>query len=268
MSQTWYDIVGSWSLQNSREPINQNFEALQSSFSGTTFPTSPVAGQLFFRTTDTTLWQYDGSDWKQLFDVTSDYGGLLPRSAGSSYPLTGDLYCGGHQLKNVGSPDATSDVATKSYVDTLIQQHDHDGSDPTDSHIDWKDLIASGDTANTLLYVASGGTLENKHWDADETWADMSTTTSYQDIASTDVWAWSGEKKLILYGFQVTSTWSTPKYKVLCDTNEVVSERSAGGNIISVATYTPSVSATYTWKIQVYSNPGGETVSRRFIVVL
>lgn len=50
-------------------------QTLQTCFSGTSAPSSPVAGQLFFNTTTKALQQYDGTTWRTLFaDISATTG--------------------------------------------------------------------------------------------------------------------------------------------------------------------------------------------------
>jgi hypothetical protein len=123
MSQIWIpntsaELDSDDTLSDSRGYINDALEALRSSWSGTGTPSSPVAGQLFYSTDSKLLCIYDGASWYAIGSVTSNRLGLLPRSAGASFPLTGDLYVGNAYLKQVATPVDSTDGANKYYVDT------------------------------------------------------------------------------------------------------------------------------------------------------
>lgn len=45
---------------------------------GTTFPSGPSAGQLFFRTDSGKFYVYDGSDWRQLIVAQADGTTRMP----------------------------------------------------------------------------------------------------------------------------------------------------------------------------------------------
>ncbi|RLI18959.1 hypothetical protein DRO54_09375, partial [Candidatus Bathyarchaeota archaeon] len=122
MSQTWESIDGSEYLSDTRQEIVNNFETLRSCFSGTDFPSSPVAGQLFFRTSDKTFWIYDGSNWWQIGAATAHYMGNLPRAGGDSYPMSGDLNVGGNKVVNMASPTDDSnpgDAVNLAYLNSV-----------------------------------------------------------------------------------------------------------------------------------------------------
>lgn len=119
MSQTWnFPMASTATLSDSRTYINDSCASLKSSFSGTSAPGSPVAGQFYFNTSTYALMAYSGSSWYQLCTVSSTYGGLLPLSAGSSYPLSGPLYCGAQQIKNMADPSASTDAVSLNYLTT------------------------------------------------------------------------------------------------------------------------------------------------------
>ena len=105
-------------LSDSRSYINDSCATLRSSFSGTSPPSSPVAGQPYFNTSTYAFSMYSGSSWYQIFTVGSTYGGLLPLSAGASYPLTDHLYCGGNQIKNIADPSLSTDAVSLNYIMT------------------------------------------------------------------------------------------------------------------------------------------------------
>ena len=73
-------------------------------------PADPGDGRYIHRATDTgaiTLW--DGAAWRA-FGTTG----------GATNPLTADLDADGYQVTGLGAPSASSDAATKGYVDTLV----------------------------------------------------------------------------------------------------------------------------------------------------
>ena len=57
MSQTYSDIPSSTTLTDSRQPLLDRDEAVRSAFSGSSAPTSPVLGQFWFDTDDSSLYQ-------------------------------------------------------------------------------------------------------------------------------------------------------------------------------------------------------------------
>ena len=119
MSQTWnFPMASTATLSDSRSYINDSCESQRTSFSGTSPPGSPVTGQLFYNTTTNELSAYGASSWYKLCNVNTNWGGLLPLSAGSAYPLSGDLYCGSNQIKSVADPSASQDAVTLAYLQT------------------------------------------------------------------------------------------------------------------------------------------------------
>ena len=125
MAQTWNAVpllATTDTLSDSRGYINDAFAALRSSFSGSSAPGSPVEGQPFYDTDTNVLSIYDGAAWVIQGDLDAgDYLGMLPLSAGSSYPLSGDLYCGSNKIINVADPTADQHAATRKYcTDTFL----------------------------------------------------------------------------------------------------------------------------------------------------
>lgn len=119
MSQTWTHIplLSTDTLADSRTYINDALDALKTSWSGTSEPTSPVRGQWFIDSDDNTLKIHNGTSWCTIGDADVTYLGLLPRSAGSSYALSGALYCGSQQVKQVATPTDGTDATNKAYTD-------------------------------------------------------------------------------------------------------------------------------------------------------
>ena len=121
MSQTWHlPLLTTDTLSASRGYLNDAFEALRTCFSGSSEPGTPVRGQFFVDTDDNTWKIYNGSSWTTLGDIDLAYAGLLPRTAGSSYPLSGSLYCGNYAIKQVATPVDSTDATNKAYADSKL----------------------------------------------------------------------------------------------------------------------------------------------------
>ena len=74
MSQNFNKLLGSGIIKNDRATINENFDAIRSAYSGTTFPTQElVAGMEFFNTSTKKLYrlQPDLSTWTLELDLSS-----------------------------------------------------------------------------------------------------------------------------------------------------------------------------------------------------
>ena len=81
--------------QNVRSDLNNVFEAIQSSNSKTTdlAASQCVAGMMFLNTTDNELKVRNSAnnDFSKIGNINQDHLGLLPRSGGSNFPMTGQL---------------------------------------------------------------------------------------------------------------------------------------------------------------------------------
>ena len=74
MSQNFNKLLGSSIIKNDRETINENFDAIRSAHSGTSFPSKElVAGMEFFNTSTKKLYrlQPDLSTWTLELDLSS-----------------------------------------------------------------------------------------------------------------------------------------------------------------------------------------------------
>ena len=92
MAQTYSSLKASSLIKNDRQTINDNFDAVRSCHSGTAYPTAElVAGMLFFNTSTKKFYEYNGSAWVQLFDLSSGTA-VVPKAvvAESSGKATGD----------------------------------------------------------------------------------------------------------------------------------------------------------------------------------
>lgn len=137
-------------------------------------PGSPVAGQVYYNTTDTTLYWYDGTVWVAAEGGTVAYGTVVPEttfgqasSNGSATtlsrsdhthgspahgasdhttiplstfaPPTANVAMGGFKLTGLGAPTLSSDAATRLYVDSAI------------AGLSWKNPVRAATTANVAL---------------------------------------------------------------------------------------------------------------------
>jgi hypothetical protein len=86
-------------------------------FSGTTAPSTPVAGQLFYDTDDKLIYVYDGATWRLIGDANLTNLGLLPKAGGAGNPMSGALYMGTQQVKGMANPTTSTDGVNVSYAD-------------------------------------------------------------------------------------------------------------------------------------------------------
>ena len=109
---------------------------------GVTPPSSPVAGQTYFNSVDNTLYYYNGTAWVAITSGATTLAGDVigtpaanTISAGAvtnskldkvNIPISGfgaataDVDLGSKKLTNLATPTATTDAATKAYVDASI----------------------------------------------------------------------------------------------------------------------------------------------------
>ena len=117
MSQTWnLPMATTDLLSDSRTVLNDGLASLKSSFSGSTAPGSPVAGQWHYDTDDNKVYLYDGATWNLVIGDAGSAGGGMIHSAGT-YPFSGDQSMGGNLLTNLGSGSATTDALQKAQID-------------------------------------------------------------------------------------------------------------------------------------------------------
>lgn len=271
-------------LEASHPLITDQFEALRSSFSGTSFPTSPVAGQPFYNTS-TKAWYMTPTDSgtpNLMFYADKPYGGLLPLTATSAYPLSGDLYMGGKNIKNLAAPTADTDACTKGYArDSLLSTHSHGGG--TDGlQIPYSNVTGTGAIGNVLLQLNSAGTTaEYKVWNVNSTATAQTVTPTMTTLASCTAAANANEKKLIIAGAwcelwtdEILGT-AHPNLQVLRDTTAISGPThygiSTSGSVLIVTSSTPLTAATYTWTLQgALDNLAGATASwyASFLIVI
>lgn len=209
MGQSW-TALSTQALEDSDPIINANFETLRSSFSGTSYPTSPVGGQFFFNTTNQWMYAHSGAVWREIFDTTAKWGRLLHRSRSVDYPMEAALYLGGYQAKNAAKGTADTDLTTVAQVrDDFIDSHYHSGDDNDGPQVKWDELDGHNATSDSLLQIAYGGsTLSERRWALGETWTQVGCGGTMTPIASTTCAANANELKLIMASFVVESTTS------------------------------------------------------------
>jgi hypothetical protein len=99
----------------------------------TTLPSTPVAGNTYYNTTDKTFYVYDGSNWTPVDNTLAngklyvgDATNKAVATAKSAIPLSGfgtatsDVAFGAFKITGLGDPAGDQDAATKKYVDGKI----------------------------------------------------------------------------------------------------------------------------------------------------
>jgi hypothetical protein len=282
MSQTFNLIDGDTDTVSDLDTLtNDMCSALRSSFSGTSAPGTMVGGQWFFNTSTKKVSFYDGSDLYAIFDGNATYGGMLPLSAGLSYPITGDVYLSStNRIKNVAAPEADNDVTTKGYVrDYMIDEHGHDGLDGEGPRIVWNTLAGGGTTGNTLIQIAHNTTdVQNRSLNYAFTSTGVAVAYgSWTTVQSASVYTNANEKKFIIASATAphdTDPVSYCKYQILRDSTVVFGpytlSSTSPGFLFLVCMNQPSTAGTYTWALQgSYDTSGGAgTWTERAIMVI
>jgi len=118
MSQTWHlPLLTTDTLSDSRTYLNDAYASLRTMFSGSTAPSTPVAGQLFYDTDDKLIYVYDGATWRLIGDANLTNLGLLPKAGGAGNAMSGALYMGTQQIKGMANPTISTDGVNVSYAD-------------------------------------------------------------------------------------------------------------------------------------------------------
>lgn len=239
-----------------------------------------VEGQLFFNTTDNTLkcHVYTGGAWawQAMGDADSTYMGLLPRSAGSSYPLSGSLYMGSQQIKALATPTDGTDATTKTYVDgeiTTVEDtidakfhtttgHDHDGSDS--KKVEATNVLATSASLGAIPYTVSEALQMVLPWAIDYV-AAPAVGTSYATVCTATVTLPSASTNLLAIFIMGSPTTGTGYYldvKLLNGSDETIIEdanwvymagaaQDANGQYnIFAHKWTPGSTGSYTVKAQ------------------
>lgn len=122
MAQTYnMPMASSATLSASRVTINDAHAAHQSAFAGTSAPSPAVAGQFYFNSSDNGVyWTTNGTTFYKIFTVSGTYGDILPRSGGSGYAMSGDLYMGSNKVKSLANPSDSGDAATKGWAESTF----------------------------------------------------------------------------------------------------------------------------------------------------
>lgn len=118
MSQTYgLPMAGTATLSASRSTINDAVAAVRSAFSGSSAPSSPVAGQFWLDTDDGTLYVRNNAntDWVAVGNISTSYLGLLRRSGADA--MTGPLDMGSQKITNLATATASGDAMSQSASD-------------------------------------------------------------------------------------------------------------------------------------------------------
>ncbi len=163
MSQTYKLILDTDLIPDSRITINDNFEALRTSFEGASFPSSPSKGQIAY--INDNLYIYDGTAWKKIWYESNDGSGSTldadtvdslhassfvrsdaDDTMNGSYTVTGDLIIQGGLT--VQGSTTTLDTQQLLVEDNIITLNSNVTGSPT---IDAGIEIERGTAANTSI---------------------------------------------------------------------------------------------------------------------
>lgn len=268
-------------------------------YAGTAAPTDPSEGQFYLNITTHNLYVWivvSGSGaWCKIGTITqtpslgdNSYNlGYVPISAGSYYPLTGDLYLGTHQVKGLAAPTLGTDATTKTYVDDSISTkfntstgHDHDGSDS--KRVPVANLDTTGGSSKAVP-LNVGSTLQLVvPWAVDFV-ANPSVGTSYADICEVTVTLPSTATSLFAIFVMGSPTTGTGYYldvrlqngsdvTIAEDTDWVYmagAAQNANGQYNTFAhKWTPGVTGSYTVTAQALCTNGTLVEKNAFLLVM
>ena len=284
MAQSWTTLLGSMDLDQSRIPINENFESLRSAFSGTTEPSGAVAGQFWIHPTTKIVRQHNGTGWVELFDLNAGFGDLVSRSHTNDCPMRSALHMAGYQIRNLGNPSANTDAVTLGYAkDELIDKHYHSGAGDDGPKVSYGNLSGVTTTPFARVGIGSTATLVDKAWGSNfnDTQTD-SGDDAFTDQISVTVSTYANEPKLVVAGCQYqrpsggTQFWLRLVYdqgagdvEILQVTPQIVANATPH-SIVIPTTATPTAEASVTYTLQAKDQAGGSEVYLRakWIVVL
>lgn len=274
MAQDWHTLDSGDALSTSRGELNENFATIKSMWAGSSAPSSPVDGQAYANTNTWGFYIYKtATGWLKIADISGTYGGLLPTSAGASYPLSDDLYCGGHQIKNVAAPSAATDVVTKTYAETtLIDGHEHGGSGGDGPKLDpFSALSSTGYTEWAIVGCGEAGKMAERNIDADN---DVGTTNftnaEWTTVATVTVGATINQPKLIVFGGDVTVAQTGAAWRLRRDTNDLIASTAVSTDtLVHAYKDTAPGSTSYEYHLDFTSSSGdASTVKHPWLVVI
>jgi hypothetical protein len=278
MSQT-YVYLSTQDLDDSDDHINNTHDALRSSFSGTSAPTSPtpVAGQWHFDLNDNIQTLHQGTDFIPMLDAGHPYGKLLHRSLSINYPMLADLHMGTtNKIRDLADGTADTDgVNLRQVRDDFIDQHYHSGVDNDGPKVPWYNLGLLGtEAADSLLELNYGRTaVQNRVWAANDDWTGgLVSQSGYAEMHSLTCYCWANQLRLVIVHFKFDTVPIGAGANVLCqltyaladDPETSFHERTSGMgagdrfNVMLVDTVRIPASGTYTFRLNT-SNVGPGT---------